>query len=103
MKYMDGVIAESEVFNYKMDLLIEYPVVFSVLLFGALMIELTSSFALFNKKTRILYGLLLLSMHIGIWYLFHIKITAFIYPVLIFLLNPLYLFLRLFTKKKFST
>lgn len=102
MKYFDGVIEESELMDYKMNWVLEYPVFFSIMLLAALLIELTCALALINNKTKILYGILLLAMHIGIAFLFKIVIFSFVSLVLIFFLNPLYLVSKLFIKKPFS-
>src|SRR5690606_8868390 len=58
MKYFDGVIEESELMDYKMNWVLEYPVFFSIMLLAALLIELTCALALINNKTKILYGIL---------------------------------------------
>lgn len=63
---------------------------FSLLFLSALVIEFTVFIALFNTKMRILYGLLLLSMHIGIFVVMDIVIPHVFIPMILLFLNPFY-------------
>lgn len=74
---------------------------FRFLFLSALIIEFTVFIALFNKKTRILYGLLLLSMHIGIFVVMDIIIPHVFIPMILLFLNPIY-FLVSFLKWSFN-
>jgi hypothetical protein len=60
-------------------------------LFGiSLFFELFAWLAVKNKKWAFATGIALLSMHLGINYFMHILIKSIFYPMVIFLLNPLY-------------
>jgi hypothetical protein len=74
---------------------------FSLLFLSALVIEFTVFIALFNKKTRLLYGLLLLSMHIGIFVVMDIIILHVFIPMLLLFLNPIY-YMVLFSSNLFK-
>ncbi|MBP5983514.1 MAG: hypothetical protein KA734_07310 [Fluviicola sp.] len=63
---------------------------FSLLFLSALVIEFTVFVALFNSKMRILYGFLLLAMHIGIFIVMDIIIIHVFIPMFLLLLNPFY-------------
>jgi hypothetical protein len=56
-----------------------------------LIIELFALFSVFSKKNAFIYGLLLMFMHIGIYIVLNIAIIGAYIPMLIFMLNPLYL------------
>lgn len=62
-----------------------------VVLTFSLILELFSSVALISKRATLAYGILLLLMHIGIYWVMEIAITAILFPMLIFMINPLYL------------
>ena len=47
--------------------------------------------SILNKKTAFVYGTLLLLMHAGIAHVMAINITAIVYPMIIFMLNPIHL------------
>lgn len=83
--------------NYlkKIDIVSNYQPILSIILFAALMTELTSGFALLNKKTRAIWGLALLGMHLGIYLMMDIIIDAFYYSVIFFMLNPFYQIYRI--------
>jgi hypothetical protein len=63
---------------------------FSLLFLSALIIEFTVFMALFNNKMRIIYGLLLLAMHAGIFIVMDIIIPHVFIPMLLLFLNPFY-------------
>ena len=63
-----------------------------LLLTFSLFLELFCFLALIGKKSRISIGILLLLMHIGIYYVMGILIGGIAWNMVIFLLNPLYYF-----------
>jgi hypothetical protein len=60
----------------------------------SLFLELFAWIAVKNKRTAFVYGLLLLAMHVGIFYFLNVFIGAVFYPMLVFMVNPLYLLYR---------
>jgi hypothetical protein len=70
---------------------LKHAVVVKTLFFFSLIFELSAWVSLRNKKTAFVFGLLLLSMHLGIYYFMHILVVAVFYPMLVFMLNPLYI------------
>lgn len=88
--------------DYKIQFVLEHPLMITILLSLALFIELFSGLALINKRIRLLWGLFLLAMHIGIYFFFKIQINPFIYPLILFLINPFYLISLLFSKIRSS-
>lgn len=97
-QYLDGEIPFGEVMSPKIGFVAQYGKTMSVLLFGALMIELSSGLGLINKKMRLLYGCLLLFLHFGIDFFFGIVISAFYKSMIIFMINPFYLLYLLIRK-----
>lgn len=89
--YFDGRIDYSEIYSPLIEFVLNNPILLSALLLGALIIELSSGLAIINKKLRLIYGFLLLAMHIGIWFFFDIRIVSFIVPMILFMINPLWL------------
>lgn len=79
----------------------QHNTVISLLFLSALIIEFTVFIALFNKKARIFYGFLLLSMHIGIFVIMDIVIPHVFIPMIILFLNPIY-YLVTFIKGTFN-
>lgn len=73
------------------EILQTYPVVISVCLFITLLLESFAVISAIGKQAAFFYGTLLLVMHIGIYLVLNIKIDSFIYPMLIFFINPLFL------------
>lgn len=65
-------------------------VLVSILLTGALLLEITALVSIISKKTAMFYGLLLLLMHLGIFLVMRISITPIILPMALFMLNPAY-------------
>lgn len=85
----ESYIAKGEVMT---TFILSHPNLISSLLFLTLFIELGVVITLFiNKKWMIFYGVLLLCLHIGIWFFMSIVITPIIVVNLIFLVNALYL------------
>lgn len=68
-----------------------HPYLLIFLLASSLILELGAFLAIFSRRHAIIYGLLLLSMHIGIYWVMEIAIVSILFPMLIFMLNPLYL------------
>jgi hypothetical protein len=61
-------------------------------LFGcSLFLELNAWLAVTSKRNALVYGVLLVTMHLGILLLMHLLIGSIFYPMLIVLINPLYL------------
>ena len=58
----------------------------------SLFLEFFAVISIFNKKISFIYGLLLLVMHIGIYWVLDIAIKGIYIPMLIFMVNPLFLF-----------
>jgi len=58
----------------------------------SLFLEFFAVVSIFNKKISFIYGLLLLVMHIGIYWVLDIAIKGIYIPMLIFMVNPLFLF-----------
>jgi hypothetical protein len=94
IKYMNmGMTQANFILKYK-------PVVLT--LFGlSLFFEATAWVATLSKRNAFIYGWLLLSMHLGIYYFMDIIIVAIFYPMLIILLNPLYLAYLLISQSLF--
>ncbi len=62
------------------------------LLFGSAIVLETCSFMLLGKKpVAFVYALLLFCMHLGIYQVLHILFQTISYPLIIFLINPLYI------------
>jgi hypothetical protein len=81
-----------------------HPYLLFFLLASSLLLELGAFLVIFSRRHAIIYGLLLLSMHIGIYWVMEIAIVSILFPMLIFLINPLYLlwvFLCTFLRKLF--
>ena len=57
----------------------------------SLFLELFALVSIFNKKNALIYGLLLMLMHLGIYITLDIVIKGVYIPMLIFLVNPFYL------------
>jgi len=57
---------------------------------SSLILELFALVSLKNNKNTLLYGILLLLMHLGIYLTMNIFITAIIAPMIIFMINPLF-------------
>jgi len=62
---------------------------------AALALELFCFAAIIGKKIRLAFGVGLLAMHIGIMYVFGIGMGVIANPMVVFFINPLYLFKRL--------
>ena len=76
--------------NYS-DFILHHKVLLAGLLTASLAFELTAWLAAKNKQWAFVMGVLLTAMHIGIYFSMDILIKGVFYPMLVFLLNPLYL------------
>ena len=65
-----------------------------------LIIELFALVSVFSKKNAFIYGLLLMFMHVGIYIVLNVAIIGAYIPMLIFMVNPLYLFWILYISLK---
>jgi len=68
-----------------------HPYLLTFLLASSLLLELGAFLAIYSRRHAIMYGLLLLFMHIGIYWVMEIAIVSILFPMLIFMINPLYL------------
>jgi hypothetical protein len=73
------------------NFILVHPAVTRMLFAFSLFAELFAWIAIKNKFNAFMYGILLTFMHLGIFYLMNILITAIFYPMLIFMVNPGYL------------
>ena len=62
-----------------------------LLLAFSLFLELFALISIISKKHALVYGVLMLLMHIGIYTYMNIKIVGIIFPMMVFMLNPLYI------------
>jgi hypothetical protein len=86
---------------HMIGLINKYSYVVMFILAFTLIIELFSLISIFNKKSAFYYGILLLLMHIGIYIVLDIAIIGAYAPMLIFMVNPGFLFYT-FIKKLIS-
>jgi hypothetical protein len=70
----------------------------------SLLLELFALISIFNKKNALIYGFLLMFMHIGIHVVLDISIKGIYIPMIIFMINPLFLIWNLIKilKSKFK-
>lgn len=68
----------------------QHPFFIKALLWISLLLELFCPLVVLNSKWRAMYGLALLLMHIGIYWVMDILIAGQVYPMLVFFVNPLY-------------
>lgn len=73
------------------ELLSKYSVGVMLVLAFTLIIEFFAFVSIFNKKYSFIYGILLMFMHIGIYLVLDVAIKGTYIPMLIFMINPLYL------------
>lgn len=93
MTKLDGFsTVNSEQISYRISFIAEHPNLISIFLLFALLMELLSGLALVNKQYRLVIGTLLLIMHIGIFVSMEIIIFPFVLCLVLFLINPYYLF-----------
>ncbi len=82
--------------------IIMYPNLIEFILFSSLLLELFAFLMPISKKTALIYGLLLRSMHFGIFIIMDIHIASFVMSLTAFAINPIYyiLILLFFLLKK---
>jgi hypothetical protein len=73
------------------ELLSKYSVGVMLVLAFTLIIEFFAFVSIFNKKYSLICGTLLLIMHIGIYLVLDVAIKGTYIPMLIFMINPLFL------------
>lgn len=73
------------------ELLSKYSVGVMLVLAFTLIIEFFAFVSIFNKKYSFIYGILLMFMHIGIYLVLDVAIKGTYIPMLIFMINPLFL------------
>ncbi len=76
--------------NYS-DFILNHSVLVSGFLSLALAFELFAWLAIKNKRCAFTIGILLTAMHLGIYFSLDILIKGVFYPMLVFMVNPLYL------------
>ncbi len=93
MQLLDGhlLLQPTELLSDKINFILEYSVIVFILLLLALIIELTSFIGMLNKKLRLLWGVMLLLLHVGIYMLFEIAIGSFIVTMILFMINPFFI------------
>jgi hypothetical protein len=74
------------------DFILAHKYIVETLCASSLFLELFAWLAVRNKATAFVYGLMLFAMHMGILYFMNVLIVSIYYPMLIFMINPLYLF-----------
>lgn len=77
--------------HHVIELLSKYSVGVMFVLAFTLIIEFFAFISIFNKKYSFIYGILLLIMHIGIYLVLDVAIKGTYIPMLIFMINPLFL------------
>ena len=78
--------------NQMIEFFIDNPIVLTILLSMVLALEICSGLMIIKPKIAFFYGLLLFLMSFGIYLVMNILIVPIFYPMLIVLVNPLYLF-----------
>jgi hypothetical protein len=68
-----------------------HPLLMILLLGSSLFLELFALVSIKSKKHALAYGLLLTSMHLGIYIVMDIVIVSIAIPMLLFMVNPLYI------------
>ena len=86
--------------NHVIDLLSKYSVGVMFVLAFTLIIEFFAIVSVFNKKYSFIYGILLMMMHIGIYLVLDVAIKGTYIPMLIFMVNPFFLFWMIFKALK---
>jgi hypothetical protein len=69
-----------------------------LLLWGSLLLELFCFTATLHPRLKLIYGIALALMHLGIYLTMNILIGGLVYPMLTFFINPLYLLYLLIQK-----
>lgn len=68
-----------------------HPLIVSFLLGSSLFLELFALVSIKSKKHALVYGLILTFMHLGIFIVMDIAIVSIVIPMLLFMVNPLYI------------
>jgi hypothetical protein len=88
----DGNIAHITNARQIINLLDKYSFGVMFVLAFTLIIELFAVVSIINKKYAFVYGILLVFMHIGIYLVLDVAIGGTYIPMLIFMVNPMFLF-----------
>lgn len=88
----DGNIAHITNARQIINLLDKYSFGVMFVLAFTLIIELFAVVSIINKKYAFVYGILLVFMHIGIYLVLDVAIGGTYIPMLIFMINPMFLF-----------
>lgn len=88
----DGNIAHITNARLIINLLDKYSFGVMFILAFTLIIELFAVVSIINKKYAFVYGILLVFMHIGIYLVLDVAIGGTYIPMLIFMVNPMFLF-----------
>lgn len=98
-RYATSGLPADEARGYFVAGFIQNHPLFTQLFLGmALLIELGAFCLLLNRRVATVYTLLVLCMHIGFYVTLHIFFPTIILPVVVILLNPLYLLIKPFLK-----
>jgi hypothetical protein len=81
------------------DWILHHLITVKILLVSTLLIEAFSFLSMINKKCAFVFGLLLLSVHIGTKVLMNIFFAQISWPMITFLINPLFIICWLLQKK----
>ena len=88
----DGNIAHITNARHIINLLDKYSFGVMFILAFTLIIELFAVVSIINKKSAFVYGVLLIFMHIGIYLILDVAIAGTYIPMLIFMVNPVFIF-----------
>ena len=86
-----GNIKQYEMGIKHASFILEHKYLAESLFAGSLFLELFAWLAVRNKLSAFVYGLFLTAMHMGINYFMNILISSIFYPMLVFMVNPVYL------------
>jgi hypothetical protein len=88
----DGNLEHITNANHIINLLDKYSLGVMFVLAFTLIIELFAVISIINKKYAFIYGVLLIFMHIGIYLVLDVAIRGTYLPMLIFMVNPIFIF-----------
>jgi len=98
---LDGYsLVTSEQISDRISFITEHSNLISFFLLFALIIELCAGFALLNDRFRLIIGVLLLTMHLGIFLTMEIIIFPFVLSLIFILINPIHILYGYFFKLK---
>lgn len=89
-----GLIHYQETAGVVASFFLNHVLLLRILLFFALVIELFSFLMIINSSWAIVYGLLLLSLHLGIYLIIDVTFPTIMIPMLVVTINPLYWILQ---------